>query len=249
MIRRELTDAQWELIAPLVAGKDGDRGGTGEDNRLFVDAVLWIVRSGAPWRFLPAEFGKWNSVYVRFNRWAKGGIWQRIFKALVRDPDFAYRIIDSTIIRAHQHAAGAKRGPQNQALGRSRGGLSTKVNLAVERSGRPIRLLLAPGERHDIKAARQLIAGQKGGHVLADRAYDAQWLIELIREIDAKPVIPARKTSPRRRYDKVIYRARNLVERCINRLKHFRRVATRYEKTARNYLAVVTIAAAALWWR
>lgn len=142
-----------------------------------------------------------------------------------------------------------KKGTQNQALGRSRGGLSTKINLAVERSGRPIRLLLAPGERHDIRAARQLIAGQKGGHVLADRAYDAQWLIELIREVEAKPVIPARKTSPRRRYDKVIYRARNLVERCINKLKHFRRVATRYEKTARNYLAVVTIAAAALWWR
>lgn len=121
--------------------------------------------------------------------------------------------------------------------------------MAVERSGRPLRLLLSPGERHDIKAARQLIAGQKGGHVLADRAYDAQWLIELIRKSDAKPVIPARKTSPRRRYDKVIYRARNLVERCINKLKHFRRVATRYEKTARNYLAVVTIAAAALWWR
>jgi putative transposase len=110
MIRRELSDAQWELIAPLVAGKVGDRGGTGDDNRLFVDAVLWVVRSGAPWRFLPAEFGKWNSVYVRFNRWAKGGIWQRIFKALVRDPDFAYRIIDSTVVRAHQHAAGAKRG-------------------------------------------------------------------------------------------------------------------------------------------
>mgnify|MGYP001598738339 CR=1 FL=1 len=110
MVRRELTDAQWELIAPLVAGKKGDRGVTGKDNRLFVDAVLWIVRGGAPWRFLPAEFGNWNSVFVRFNRWAKVGLWHRIFKALVRNPDFSYRIIDSTIVRAHQHAAGAKRG-------------------------------------------------------------------------------------------------------------------------------------------
>ena len=110
MVRRELADTQWDLIAPLVAGKKSDRGVTGKDNRLFVDAVLWIVRSGAPWRFLPKEFGNWNSVFVRFNRWAKAGIWHRIFKALVRDPDFSYRIIDSTIVRAHQHAAGAKGG-------------------------------------------------------------------------------------------------------------------------------------------
>lgn len=110
MIRRELTDAQWALIAPLVTGKESDRGVTGKDNRLFVDAVLWIARGGAPWRFLPEEFGNWNSVFVRFNRWAKAGIWHRIFRALVRDPDFSYRIIDSTIVRAHQHAAGAKGG-------------------------------------------------------------------------------------------------------------------------------------------
>jgi transposase len=85
--------------------------------------------------------------------------------------------------------------------------------------------------------------------VLADRAYDAAWLVELIRERGAKPIIPARTCSPPRRYNRKIYRARNLVERCINKLKHYRRVATRYEKTARNYLAVATIAAMALWWR
>jgi transposase len=98
-------------------------------------------------------------------------------------------------------------------------------------------------------AARRLVVDQRGGHVLADRAYDAGWLIDLIDKCGAKPVIPARSCSPPRRYDRKIYRTRNLVERCINKLKHFRRVATRYEKTARNYLAVVTIAAMALWWR
>ena len=105
------------------------------------------------------------------------------------------------------------------------------------------------GHRHDILAARQLMAGQKGGHVLADKAYDAEWLIDLIEDLGAIAVIPPRKTSPQRRYDKAIYRERNLVERCINKLKQFRRVATRYEKTARNYLAIITIAAASLWWR
>ena len=111
MIRRELTDAQWARIEPLVPGKKGDKGRHGEDNRLFVDAVLWILRSGAPWRFLPDEFGKWNSVYTRFMRWSRSGRWESLFKALADDPDFERVMIDATIVRAHQHASGAKGGP------------------------------------------------------------------------------------------------------------------------------------------
>jgi len=110
LIRRELTDAQWQRIEPLIPGKEGDRGRHGEDNRLFVDAVLWLVRAGAPWRDLPGEFGNWNSVFQRFRRWANKGVWERLFKALAEDPDFEYLIIDSTVVRAHQHASGAKRG-------------------------------------------------------------------------------------------------------------------------------------------
>ena len=108
MIRRELTDAQWARIEKFVPGKEGDRGRHGEDNRLFVDAVLWIARTGSPWRDLPDEFGNWNSVFQRFRRWAKKGVWESSFKALVESPDFEYLIIDSSIVRAHQHAAGAK---------------------------------------------------------------------------------------------------------------------------------------------
>ena len=108
MIRRELTDAQWARIEKLVPGKEGDKGRHGEDNRLFVDAVLWIGRTGSPWRDLPDEFGNWNSVFQRFRRWAKKGVWESLFKALVESPDFEYLIIDSSIVRAHQHAAGAK---------------------------------------------------------------------------------------------------------------------------------------------
>ena len=110
MIRRELTNAQWLRIERLVPGKEGDKGRHGEDNRLFVDAVLWIARAGAPWRDLPPLFGNWNSVFQRFRRWAKKGVWERVFNALVESPDFEYLIIDSTIVRAHQHAAGAKGG-------------------------------------------------------------------------------------------------------------------------------------------
>lgn len=110
MIRRELTDGQWVRIEKLVAGKRGDKGRTGVDNRLFVDAVLWIVRTGAPWRDLPGEFGNWNSVYVRFRRWARKGLWERLFRELAKEPDFEHVMIDATIVRAHQHSAGAKGG-------------------------------------------------------------------------------------------------------------------------------------------
>jgi len=117
LIRRELTSAQWRRIEQLVPGKEGDKGRHGEDNRLFVDAVLWIARSGAPWRDLPGEFGNWNSVFQRFRRWAKKGVWQRVFRALIEHPDFEYLIIDSTIVRAHQHAAGAKGGAKMRRSG------------------------------------------------------------------------------------------------------------------------------------
>lgn len=117
MIRRELTDTQWARIERLVPGKEGDRGRHGADNRLFVDAVLWIARTGAPWRDLPDEFGNWNSVFQRFRRWAKAGRWESLFKELSVDSDCEYLIIDATIVRAHQHAAGGKGGTMHRRLG------------------------------------------------------------------------------------------------------------------------------------
>jgi transposase len=107
LIQRELTDAQWRRIEPLILGKEGDKGRHGEDNRLFVDAVLWLVRAGAPWRDMPPEFGNWNSVWKRYRRWAKRGVWKRVFDALNEDPEFEYPIIDPTIMRARQNAPGA----------------------------------------------------------------------------------------------------------------------------------------------
>lgn len=110
MARRELRDDQWEKIRDLLPGKMGDRGRSGSDNRLFMDAILWIARTGAHWRELPEHFGAWNSVFQRYNRWSKAGVWERLFQALSDDPDFEYVMIDSTIVRAHQHSAGAKGG-------------------------------------------------------------------------------------------------------------------------------------------
>ncbi len=109
-VRLVLSAEQWQRIEGLCAGKASDPGVTGSDNRMFVEGVLWIARTGAPWRDLPPAFGAWNSVFTRFNRWNRGRVWHRMFAALSDDPDFEYAIIDSTIVRAHQHAAGAKGG-------------------------------------------------------------------------------------------------------------------------------------------
>ena len=108
--RHELSDDQWQQIAPLLPGKKGDPGRTGENNRRFVNAVLWLAKTGAPWRDLPPRFGKWNSVYQRYNRWCKRNVWQEVFETLNVDPDLENLLLDSTIVRAHQHAAACKGG-------------------------------------------------------------------------------------------------------------------------------------------
>jgi putative transposase len=108
--RLVLSDTQWEKLSGLIIGRPDQRGSTGRNNRMFVEGVLWIVRTGSPWRDLPEAFGEWNSVFRRFSRWSAKSVWQRIFAAMSDDPDFEYLIIDSTIVRAHQHASGAKGG-------------------------------------------------------------------------------------------------------------------------------------------
>ena len=110
MDRMLLSDEQYERVATILPGKLGDPGRTAADNRLFLEAVLWIVRTGAPWRDLPVIFGCWNTVFRRFRRWAKSGIFDKIFKSLSGDPDFEYAIVDGTIVRVHKHGTGAKGG-------------------------------------------------------------------------------------------------------------------------------------------
>ena len=108
MVRKILNDAQWARIAPELPGKKGDPGKSGTDNRLFVEAVLWVARTGSPWRDLPDDFGKWSTVYTRYWRWAQKDKWESIFKRLSEDADFEYVMIDGTIVRVHQHGAGAR---------------------------------------------------------------------------------------------------------------------------------------------
>ena len=112
--RKMLSDAQWARIEPLCAGKEGDRGRTGEDNRRFMEAVLWIGRTGAPWRDLPPDFGKWNTVFQRFRRWAKKGVFQRMFEELSSDLDLGEVQIDGTNMRVHQDATRKKGAPKSR---------------------------------------------------------------------------------------------------------------------------------------
>ena len=108
MRRHEISDEHWARIKDLLPGLEGDAGVTAKDNRLFINAVLWIGKTGAPWRDLPARFGNWNSVWRRFDRWARKGVWDRVYREL-QDSDVKWLLMDSTVIRAHQHAAGAEK--------------------------------------------------------------------------------------------------------------------------------------------
>jgi transposase len=117
--RYALTDQQWERLADKLPGREGSVGVTAKDNRLFLDAVLYKYRAGIPWRDLPPRFGHWHRVFVRFNRWSKKGIFEQLFLQLADDPDNEYAMIDSTIVRAHRNAAGARKGGQPKSSPRS----------------------------------------------------------------------------------------------------------------------------------
>ena len=118
MVKRyEVSDAQWRRIGELLPGKAGDPGRTGVDNRLFVNGVLWVLRSGARWSDLPERYGKWKTVHKRFTRWAKTGVWERVFASLTGDPDNQYLMLDTTLVRAHQQAATGKGGTKIRLWG------------------------------------------------------------------------------------------------------------------------------------
>ena len=108
MVRKILSDSQWKRIEPLLSGKKSDCGVTAKDNRLFVEALLWIARTGSPWRDMPKDFGPWMQIYVRYNRWAKRGIWKHAFEVLSDEPDLAQLMIDGSIVRVHQQGASKK---------------------------------------------------------------------------------------------------------------------------------------------
>jgi transposase len=118
--RHDISDRTWEILKPLLPGQRGQWGGVAKDNRQFINAVFWILRTGAPWRDLPPVYGNWNTVHRRFIRWRDKNIWDRIRKKLITEPDYEWLMIDGSHIKIHPHAAGAAGG--NQDIGLTKGG-------------------------------------------------------------------------------------------------------------------------------
>lgn len=214
----------------MPGGRKGKRGPR-TNNRLFLDALLWMARSGGRWRDLPERFGDYQTAKRRYYRWIEMGVPYRILAALAREADLEWLMIDTTIVRAHQHAAGVRKvkgGAHAQGLGRSRGGLSTKIHAAADPLGLPVRLLATQGQRHDIAFAHGLVENIDADALLADKGYDANLLVEKMEKRGTQVVIPPKRDRKiQRAYDAQLYKGRNRIERFFNKLKHFRRVATR----------------------
>jgi transposase len=250
--RTLLSDQQWEKIKNLLPGKLSDPGVTAKNNRCFIEAVCWVLRTGAPWRDLPEKYGNPNAIYRRFRRWVIKGVWKRLFEALKEDPDFEWIMIDSSIVRAHQHAAGAKKGDfdeyEDHALGRSRGGFSSKIHVIVDALGYPVDFDLTGGQKADCTQAESLIEDKEFENLLGDKGFDTDKIVEKVEAKGANVVIPSKSNRKvLREYDKEIYKERNKVERFFNRIKQFRRIATRYEKTGVSYMAMLFIASVYIW--
>lgn len=254
MTSRRLKTQWWKQIYTFLQEHPRVYVGSNERHvRKFVEALFWITRTGASWRDLPPRFGNWNSIYKRFQRWSDNDVWQDLLAFVAVDPDMEHGLVDSTIVRAHSCSAGAPRkhgGQEKQCLGRSRGGFTTKIHLIVDGLGNPLRIRLSPGQTHDIRLAHDMIENLQFDTIIADRGYAAQHFVDAIEARQMLAVIPAHQHSKSKRdYDKWLYRERHLVECCINKLKHFRRVFSRYEKLALHYKSFVCFACALIWLR
>ncbi|WP_435889272.1 IS5 family transposase [Streptosporangium canum] len=289
MVRRgELTDKAWQRIEPLLPATDG-RGRPWRNHREVINGILWRLRTGAPWRDVPERYGPWQTCYERFARWDADGTWARLLEEMQVKDDSVGTVeltvsIDSTIARAYQHAAGArkrgttagrsntKQSQKRQALGRSRGGLTTKLHLITESRGLPLTLHLTGGNVVDCTAFEAVMAGlrlrrrigrprTRPDRLVGDKGYSSRKIRLYLRQRGIRAVIPERRDQIANRkrkgrlggrppaFDSTVYKGRNLVERCFGKLKQWRAVATRFDKLASRYLAGAVIASLMLWLR
>src|SRR6266542_4416259 len=221
--RGDLTDTEWRILNPLLPDR-GERGPAIGDKRRTMNGILWVLRTGAPWRDLPERYGKWNSAFVRFTRWASSGCGMRYlrrWRALGLPP--------TRNMPSIPQLCGRKRGNQNrEALGRSRGGFSTKIHLRTNAKGDPLTFDVTGGEVHEVKGYDALMQLHEidPAKLIGDKGYDSDGIRNDLAERGIEPVIPPRSNRKTPiEYDREAYKRRNLIERCVNRLKHFRRIA------------------------
>ncbi|MGA7425602.1 MAG: IS5 family transposase [Rhodoplanes sp.] len=244
-----MTDDEWAYFEPFLV----HRGGRPPRNhRRVLDAVFWVMRTGAPWRDLPDELGNWNSIFRQFRRWADSGVWDVILEALAGSgmSDAALQMIDATVIRAHHCSAGGKGGPERNALGRSRGGFSTKINARTNAEGLPIGIVITPGQAHDVTAFPALMQeiDCDPEQMLGDKGYDSEAVRNDIEQRGGEAAIPSTATRKiQHAVDKALYALRNRIERFFNRAKNSRRVATRYDKLVESFAAFVLLACIRIW--
>nr|WP_200934392.1 IS5 family transposase [Microbacterium sp. Leaf347] len=288
MTRQEISDEVWAVLEPLMPTVSG-RSRPWTDHRSAVEGMAWKYRTGAPWRDVPERFGKWNSIYKRFNRWAEDGTWEKLLAEVQKQADAAGKIdwvvsIDSTIARVHQHGATLARDtgappnhtnpqiePPDHAIGRSRGGLTTKLHLVADGRGRPLGMVLTGGNVADtmmlaatledihVPRASRGRPRTRPDRVLADKGYPSKANRAWLRAHGIATTIPERddqiahrRKKPGRPIDfgtdqRERYKGRNVVERCFNRLKQWRGIAMRSDKLARNYRAAICLSSTLIW--
>ena len=223
--------------------------GSSNDCKNFIEAIYWMSRTGAQWRELHDRYGKWNSVFKRFNAWSKKKIWDRLLQFCAEDPDLEYIMIDATIVRAHACAAGYGK-QQIEGLGRSHGGFTSKIHAKVDALGNPLQFIITPGQTSDITQAKSLLSDVTNSHVIADKAYGSANVRAQIRKQHCKDVIPSKRNSlDPVEYDKHIYKERHAIECFFSKMKYFRRVFSRFDKSARNFQAFLSFVGACIWLR
>ena len=246
MIRQMLTDELWSKLRIIML----QHGIYDKPNlRKTVEGILYRMRTGLPWRDLPSFFGVWISIYQQFNRWSLKNKLMDIFKSLVQDPDFEWEFVDGSIVKAHQHSTGAA-SDGDEGIGKSVAGNTTKIHMAVDACGYPIDFEITGGEVHDCKVAPEFFARlPDADYMIADKGYDSEELREIIRGKSSVPVIP-RKSNSKTGNDDMdwgLYKYRHLVENIFARIKHYRAIATRYDKLKRNYASMVALACGFMW--
>jgi transposase len=244
MLRHRLRDATWASLHARLAIIPGIWKKDPAPLRRFVEAVVYVLRTGVAWEDLPDGFGEVGTVYRRFRRWACKGLWDELFVAGIPTDALETVMLDSTACKAQRFASGA-RGGAEEALGRSRGGLTTKVHALVDALGRPLCFLLTPGQAADCRQARALLEGVSFTRLIGDRGYDTDEIRDWCAEHEVEAVIPSKRNRkvpiP---HDKEAYKSRHRVENLFARIKDLTRITLRKDKTSRSYAASVSLASA-----